>query len=130
MKFLLDMNLSPAWLAEFERRGIEAVHWSEVGNHRATDSEIMEYARDRGFVVFTHDLDFGAILAATGASSPSVVQVRVHDVTPESLAPRFFMLLEEYAERIMDGALIVIDLRQHRVRVLPLFSRGPSADTN
>jgi len=32
--------------------------------------------------VFTHDLDFGDILAATGAEAPSVIQVRTEDTTP------------------------------------------------
>ena len=30
---------------------------------------VMEWARSNGYIVFTHDLDFGAILAATRASS-------------------------------------------------------------
>lgn len=42
----------------------------------ATDEEIMRWARENGYVVFTHDLNFGVILAATRAQSPSVIQVR------------------------------------------------------
>ena len=42
----------------------------------AEDSEIMAWASVNDFVVFTHDLDFGAILALTRAEGPSVVQVR------------------------------------------------------
>jgi len=35
--------------------------------------------------VFTHDLDFGTLLALTRTSGPSVIQVRAHDVLPEHL---------------------------------------------
>ncbi len=59
MKLLIDMNLSPDWVPIFEREGWNALHWSSVGNPRASDSEIMEWARANAFVVFTHDLDFG-----------------------------------------------------------------------
>ena len=65
MKLLVDMNLSPAWAAVLTQAGWETIHWSGVGDLRATDAEIMAWARQRGFVIFTHDLDFGTILALT-----------------------------------------------------------------
>lgn len=65
MKLLVDMNLSPAWIEFFESSGYHAIHWSSVGDPRAPDYVIMDWARANDYVVFTHDLDFGAILAAT-----------------------------------------------------------------
>jgi len=85
LTFLIDMNLSPAWVDRFVREGWTAIHWSEVGDARATDAVVMEHARVHGQVVFTHDLDFGAILANTNATGPSVIQVRAQNITPESL---------------------------------------------
>jgi len=41
-----------------------------------------------GFVLLTHDLDFGAILASSGANIPSVIQIRTEDLRPEVLAGR------------------------------------------
>ena len=114
------MNLSPDWLAEFEYRQIEAVHWSQVGDIQAPDSEIMQYARENGFVVFTHDLDFGAMLAATGASSPSVIQIRTQDISPRFLADKFFIVATQFQEQLADGALIIVDTHKNRVRLLPL----------
>ena len=114
------MNLSPDWLAEFERRQIEAAHWSQVGDIHAPDSAIMQYAREHGFVVFTHDLDFGAMLAATGASSPSVIQIRTQNITPQFLATKFFAVAEQFQEQLSDGALIIVDTHKNRVRLLPL----------
>jgi predicted nuclease of predicted toxin-antitoxin system len=46
---------------------------------------LMAYAAAHGFVVLTHDLDFGAILAVTRGEKPSVVQIRNQDVTVERL---------------------------------------------
>lgn len=34
----------------------------------------MAYARANGLVVFTHDLDFGVLLALTRGAGPSVLQ--------------------------------------------------------
>lgn len=73
MKLLVDMNLSPRWIGLLEGAGIEAVHWSSVGARNAPDAQIMAYASASGSIVLTHDLDFGAILAATHGEKPSVV---------------------------------------------------------
>ncbi len=70
------MNLSPDWVAAFATAGIESVHWSTIGDPRAEDTEIIEYARSNEYIVFTHDLDFGTLLAFTQAKGPSVIQVR------------------------------------------------------
>jgi len=45
----------------------------------------MAWAREHVHVVFTHDLDFGTLLALTRASGPSVIQVGSQDVLPEHL---------------------------------------------
>jgi predicted nuclease of predicted toxin-antitoxin system len=65
--------------------GFESVHWSEIGSGSAPDAELMAWATERGYVVLTTDLDFGAILAATRGRSPSVVQLRSDILTPRSL---------------------------------------------
>jgi predicted nuclease of predicted toxin-antitoxin system len=87
LKLLVDMNLSPGWVEALQAMGFESVHWSSVGDPRASDRELLEHARARGYVVFTNDLDFGTILAASAAASPSVIQVRAADLTPIRLEP-------------------------------------------
>lgn len=42
----------------------------------------LEFARDGGAIVFTNDLDFGAILSEVKGRSPSVIQLRTPDVSP------------------------------------------------
>jgi predicted nuclease of predicted toxin-antitoxin system len=76
MNLLLDMNLSPDLCALFAAEGWSSLHWSQVGDPRAPDSLILAWAHSHDHIVVTHDLDFGAILAATQAAGPSVVQVR------------------------------------------------------
>jgi predicted nuclease of predicted toxin-antitoxin system len=120
MKLLVDMNLPPLWVVFFQRHGWHAVHWSAIGDARATDREIMEYARSNKFVVFTHDLDFGTILAVTHADSPSVLQVRTQDVLPEYLGPLVLDALAQFRELLEAGALITIDETTSRARILPI----------
>ena len=123
MKIVIDMNLSPTWVEVFDRLGVEAVHWSTVGNAQAEDLEIMGWARDGGYVVFTHDLDFGALLAATQAKGPSVIQVRTQDVAPEHLQKHIARVLEAHRGALEAGALVIVDEAKQRVRVLPISIR-------
>jgi predicted nuclease of predicted toxin-antitoxin system len=51
VKLVIDMNLSPEWVAVLQRHGWDAVHWSSVGNPRATDPEIMAWAKAAQSVV-------------------------------------------------------------------------------
>lgn len=120
MKILIDMNLSPDWVSSFKSAGIESIHWSHVGKPDATDTEIIEYARHQGYIVFTHDLDFGAILALTQTENPSVIQVRTQDVLPDKLADRLIALMLQHETTLNEGALIVIDEIRSRIRILTL----------
>lgn len=119
MKILVDMNLSPDWAKVLERAGWEAVHWSMVGDMRAPDEEIMSWARENGYIVFTHDLDFGVLLALTRAESPSVIQVRTQDVLPQVLGDKLVKVLREHEPVLEKGALLTLDEGKSRVRVLP-----------
>lgn len=120
MKLLIDMNLSPDWVEVLGRHGWEAMHWSTIGDPRAPDRVIMDWARRNGHVVFTHDLDFGALLAITHAEGPSVIQVRTQDVTPEHLESIVVEALRQYGLLLEAGALLIVDESRSRVRILPL----------
>lgn len=120
MKILVDMNLSPDWVDVLIKNGFEAEHWSKLGDPHADDSVLMDWARANDYVVFTHDLDFGALLWLTQAESPSVIQVRTQDVTPAHLSSMLLAALRSYASQLASGALIILDEGKSRVRILPL----------
>ena len=120
MKILLDMNLSPRWVSLLADHGIQAAHWSMLGAKNAPDSEMMAYARAENYIVLTHDLDFGAILAATQGEKPSVVQIRADDVSPDVIGFQIVQVLRQMSPELEDGALLTIDTKRTRLRLLPL----------
>ena len=115
------MNASVGWIAALAPQGYSAVHWSAIGDPRAEDSVIMDWASANSFVVFTHDLDFGTLLALTHASGPSVIQIRARDVLPDAIGVPVLAALHRYDAVLVAGTLVVVDIRrlQTRVRVLP-----------
>jgi len=120
VKILIDMNLSPDWVSVLQGGGFDAIHWSGVGDACAKDAVIMEYARTNGFVVLTHDLDFGTLLALTHAKGPSVIQVRAQDIMPAALGKRVIAILQQQRATLENGALVTIDEAKARMRVLPI----------
>lgn len=114
------MNLPPSWVKFLSQHSIEAVHWSKVGDGRASDSGIMAWALENEYIVFTHDLDFTTLLALTGASGPSVIQLRSQDVLPDAVGPQVVLVLNSQAPLIESGAIVTVDLVSSRIRLLPI----------
>lgn len=120
MNLVIDMNLSPDWIGFLSRGGHRAVHWSSIGDPRATDRSILEWARKHEHVLITHDLDHGAILAATKAVAPSVLQLRAKDILPDRLGHIVLSALEKHADVLIAGALVTVDPVRSRSHILPL----------
>jgi predicted nuclease of predicted toxin-antitoxin system len=120
MKVLVDMNLSPRWVKRLMEAGFEAEHWSNVDPPTAPDTAVMSLARAQGYVVLTHDLDFGAILAATKGQKPSVVQIRAENVSPESVGGLVIDAIRQMSAQLDEGALVTVDPGRSRLRILPL----------
>ena len=124
MRLLIDMNLSPRWVGLLNGAGFEAAHWSTLGAHDATDTQIMAHAATHDQAVLTHDLDFSTILAATQGEKPSVVQIRADDVSPDAIGAQVVAALRQMAAELEDGALLTVDISRTRLRLLPLQAKG------
>ena len=120
VRLVVDMNLSVEWVAELATHGWSAVHWSSLGSPRAEDSVIMAWALANDHAVFTHDLDFGTMLALTQATGPSVIQIRGQNVLPEDIGLVVIAALRQHEAALAAGALVVVDPKKSRVRLLPL----------
>ena len=114
------MNLPPLLAAILSSNGFPTQHWVNIGLPTVEDAAILAYARTNGFVIVTHDLDFSAILAATAADGPSVVQVRTQDVMSAKFVDTLTTALTQFQTEIAAGAIIVVDERRAKARVLPI----------
>jgi len=120
MKILLDMNIPFKYAALLTKRGIECLRWSDVGSPNATDLEIMEYARNNDFIVLTFDLDFSVILSVTHELKPSVAQIRASILHAENAVELISTALLQNADDLKKGAILSMDLKKARIRLLPL----------
>jgi predicted nuclease of predicted toxin-antitoxin system len=120
MRFLVDMNLSPRWVDYLNESAHDAVHWSSVGRPDAKDREIMDWARENDRIVLTNDPDFGALLALSGSSKPSVVQIRSEATLPSRIGTLVLEASEQAESDLLAGALLTVEIGQSRLRILPL----------
>jgi predicted nuclease of predicted toxin-antitoxin system len=119
-KLVIDANLSPQWAALLGEAGHDALRWFDVGKADASDRTIMAWTQRRGYTVFTHDLDLSALLAATQAVGPSVLQVHAQDVLPDAMGAVVRRALRQFADELHAGAIVTVDPSRARAHLLPL----------
>jgi len=121
MKFLADMNMSMSTVQYLRRNGHDAIHLREQGLERASDTIVLQKAREEGRIVLTFDLDFGDLMANSKEELPSVIIFRLHDETPQAVLPRLKEILSNCSEELQKGSLILAGNSRNRIRRLPLL---------
>jgi predicted nuclease of predicted toxin-antitoxin system len=120
MKFLADMGISPKTVAFLRNCGYSAIHLHEQGLDRLPDPEIMKKALLEGYIILTHDLDFGELVAASGARLPSVIIFRLRNMRPDNVNQHLYSILTPHQDALEQGAIVSVTERRARVRLLPL----------
>lgn len=126
MRLLIDQNL-PVRVADALRAGgHDVVHVADRGLSRAADAAILVLAEVEGRTIVTEDSDFSALLARSGALTPSIVLVRTGEtMTREEQAGMLLANLPAVSSQLDAGAIVVF--ARGRVRVRPLPMRQPDA---
>lgn len=114
------MGVSITTVRTLREHGHDAVHLRELGLQTLPDDRILAKAIEERRIVLTFDLDFGDLLAASDKQTPSVILFRMRNQTPGAVTPRLFEILSVCADVLKSGALIVVEDRRYRVRVLPI----------
>ena len=122
MKLLLDQGLPRSAASLLRDAGIDAIHTGEIGYATAEDVAILERARQEDRVVVTLDADFHALLALAGASSPSVIRVRIERLRAEAIAELVQTILADWSSELERGAVLTVQPGRIRFRHLPLMA--------
>jgi predicted nuclease of predicted toxin-antitoxin system len=120
MRFLADVNVSRRVVERLRSLGFEILRVPEIMDGRSPDQEIISEARRRQAVLISHDQDFSAILALSGATDPSVINLRVSSVDAERLAHAIAVVARATEEDLLAGAVVTLDDAGVRVHRLPL----------
>jgi predicted nuclease of predicted toxin-antitoxin system len=120
MKFLADMGISPEAVRFLISLGHDAIHLHDQGLDREDDPAILEKAKCEGCILLTHDLDFGDLVAASGAALPSVITFRLRNMKPASVNRYLREIVIQHHQALDRGAFISVTEGKIRVRLLPM----------
>jgi predicted nuclease of predicted toxin-antitoxin system len=120
VKLIIDENLPPRWRDYLAPFGISATHWIDIGQAGDPDELVFDHTCAEGAILLTQDLDFTRMLALSGAQLPSVIQLRVDCPIPEVIGDIVLRVLQNHRKQLEQGCLITVDIKSHRIRLLPL----------
>jgi predicted nuclease of predicted toxin-antitoxin system len=121
MRFLVDKNVSFRICAPLIAAGHDAVHVDEVGLGSAPDLDVLLLAASEERVVVSADTDFGTLLAASRATTPSVILTReISTMASSELAALLLANLAAIEGALTQGAVVAFGTRTVRIRNLPL----------
>jgi predicted nuclease of predicted toxin-antitoxin system len=120
MKFLADMAISQSTVLWLRQQGHDAYHVPVEGMQRSSDQEILAKARAEKRILLTLDLDFGYLMAVSGAVLPSLIIFRLGNETAAAVTHRLEETLSCCEKDLLAGALVTVDDNTIRVRQLPI----------
>ena len=119
-RLLLDQGLPRSTGGFLSDSGWDVVHVGDVGLSRATDRQILDYAKTQNRVCVTLDADFHALLATEDAAKPSVIRIRKEGMNARALADLLIKIWPRIERSINDGAMVTVTGGSIRVRGLPI----------
>lgn len=120
-RVLLDQGLPRSAASLLRDEGWDVVHTGDIGLSRATDREILDFARTEERVIITLDSDFHTILAVTNASSPSVIRIRLEGLRGPDLALLIKRIWPKVEPQLKKGAMVTVSESAIRIRNIPVF---------
>jgi predicted nuclease of predicted toxin-antitoxin system len=120
LRFLIDMQLSPALAIWLKQKGNDAEHAYAAGLGRASDEDILEVARKEDRIVITADLDYPRLLALVGAKGPGLILFRGGDFSEKQIIELMTRVLKSVPAQECSSSLIVVDKQRIRKRRLPI----------
>lgn len=125
VRFLIDESVSGTVAELLTEAGHDAVHVGHFEMLGARDEMVMATALEHDRVLVFADTDFGALLAQSGASGPSVILFRREGRRPSDQAALLLANIDSFRDPLEDDFIAVVGRGHVRVCPLPIERRSP-----
>lgn len=120
MRFLADVGVSPVIVRWLREQGHDVLSLLETSQHRLPDETIHAMAIRDSRIIVTFDLDFADLASAAHEGLASVVLFRLNNPRSAVALRRLSETLPAIADRLLAGAVAVIEPARVGIRSLPL----------
>ncbi len=120
MRLLADMHIAPRTVRFLRSLGHDVVRVDELLQSTATDVAIVASATREGRSILTQDLDFSAVVALSGRTTPSVISLRLSSSRVERVNAVLQEVLPGVEQDLLHGAIVTVQDGRVRIRRLPV----------
>lgn len=119
VKLLLNANLSHESAEFLETLGYEAKTVAQFGLAKKTDQKIARFAQKKGYIIITHDMDFGEMYFLSPNFSLRVVILKLPNQTIEEVNKALKHITQSKIFELMESnkqILVIYDKGRFRIR--------------
>jgi predicted nuclease of predicted toxin-antitoxin system len=118
MKFLIDENISPKVAEELQKLEYDAIHVREASLKGHIDEEIMTFAKNKGRVLLTLDIDFADIRNYPIGTHSGIIRLKIKSTRSKRILDCLKALLPEIMNYPLEtGGLVVTNCMTYRVKL-------------
>lgn len=114
------MPVSMSLLDVLKTHKHKGVHAHQIGKSRASDSELLEIARQESRIVITADLDFPRLLALSSAAGPGLILFRGGNYSDIEMCDLLERVLKKVPPETLEVSICVVDKNRIRITHLPI----------
>lgn len=117
LSFLIDANMPRSTTTVFGSRRYEVHDVRELGMGRATDDEIIEYAKIHDTLIVTRDTDFGSVLRHP--NHPGAIILRLPPTTKaQEINQRLGSFLDSVDPKRLPNSIHIVEPNRTRRRTI------------
>ena len=119
MKFLFDQSADFRLIPHLRELGHGVSAISRHYPHGLADEDVLAIARDEQRILMVADRDFGELIFQQGLAHTGLIFFRLPGASLQTKIEQLHQVLDEYAEALQAGALVVVGPGRIRVAGRP-----------
>lgn len=120
-RLLLDQGIPRSAAERLRLLGWDTIHVGECGLASALDQQILDAACREQRHIITLDADFHSLLALSGATSPSVLRLRIEGMNACDVVDLMQRLWPRIQHSMCTGAMVTVTSTSCRIKQLPVW---------
>lgn len=118
MKLFIDQDVYRITVEFLKSEGHDVICAKEVDLSKATDDELLIWARQNKRILVTRDKGFGALVFVSYIQTEGVILLRIDPVTIEPVHKELTLFFKKHSDLDFHNCFCVIEPYRHRIRKL------------